>query len=294
MKTFFYLFILILIPYKIYSQQNCNSAIILCENSTFAGNSNGFGTQELNASNRGCILSNERQSSWYILNVYSGGTLTFNIVPINPLDDYDFAVWNYSGICPITSQPIRCSYAAGGGATGLNNSATDVSETSLGDRFVRRLNVSDGETYLLLINNFSTSNTPFNFNFGGTAQLGCFLLDLEYTLNGFANGHRNLLSLYHNDIESVDIEYSYDCVIWNKVITSNSQDFVIEHTPQNLNTYYRARSSKKISDVICVENRMYSNKKVVKTFDILGREIDKNQSGFKIYKMSDETFIYTY
>ena len=80
---------------------NCLGATTICSDNTFSGNSSGFGTQELNSSNDGC-LSGEHQSSWYFFQATAAGTIEFTISPQNGTDDYDFAIW---GPYPSTSTP---------------------------------------------------------------------------------------------------------------------------------------------------------------------------------------------
>src|SRR5690554_7165584 len=141
--------------------QDCPGAEMVCSNTSFAGNSSGFGTQELNASNQGCLSSGERESSWYYVNIGSNGTLEMTISPVAS-DDYDWAIWGpfssttASTNCPPTSDPIRCSYAGGDGDTGMGNGATDFSEGAVGDKWIAPLNVVDDEIYILLITNHST------------------------------------------------------------------------------------------------------------------------------------------
>jgi hypothetical protein len=284
MKFLMFLFL----PTFLLAQNDCQTAPIICENSTIVGNSAGFSIQELNSSNRGCILSNERQSSWYVLNIAVGGSFTFQINPTNGTDDYDFAIWNYT--CPVVGSPIRCSFAAGGGVTGLNFTANDLSENSLGNRFVRFMNVNDGDTYLLLVNNFTSSFSPFDLNFGGTAQLGCFLLSNNISINGFENGNKNLITMYSDKVENYKIEYSNDCVSWHYLANVNSIDFICDHKAESLVTYYRANNDVNISNVIAVKNKNFQNLKIEKYFDIIGREVSNDFEGLKIVKFSNGTY----
>src|SRR5690554_6513053 len=170
------------------SNQDCEDATMVCDATSFSGNSNGYGTQELNISNRGCLLANERESSWYYINVGSSGTLEMTISP-TASDDYDWAIWGpfteatANANCPPVSSPIRCSWAEGYGDTGMrtpywgqtsslgcgflwlgpchglitsHNNPVDNSEGAGGDSWVAPLNVQQGEIYILLIDNYST------------------------------------------------------------------------------------------------------------------------------------------
>jgi len=95
---------------------NCETAQILCSNESVTGIASGYGTQELNSTNQGC-LSIEHQSSWYYVNIQTGGSFNFIINPNNNNNDYDFAVWGpftsatANANCQPISGPIRCSFA---------------------------------------------------------------------------------------------------------------------------------------------------------------------------------------
>ena len=205
---------------------NCETAELLCSNTSQTANSGGAGTQELNGSNQGC-LGIEHQSSWYYLNVQTGGTLTMTIGPASGTDDYDFAIWGpftaatANANCPPVSAPIRCSYSSATGNTGLmipysgqsssfgcgflslfpctglitsTNNPVDNSEGVGGDKWVSNLNTTANEIYILLVDNFSNSGQPYNLSFGGSSVLGCtpVVLPIElaaFTLNKTSKGN---------------------------------------------------------------------------------------------------------
>lgn len=208
---------------------DCETSQLLCSNTSQTANSGGAGTQELTGSNQGC-LGIEHQSSWYYLNVQTGGTLTMTIAPTNGGDDYDFAIWGpftsatAGANCPPVSAPVRCSYSSATGNTGLmipytgqsssfgcgflglfsctgsitsTNNPVDNSEGAGGDKWVGNLNTAANEIYILLVDNFSNSGQPYNLSFGGTSVLGCTPVVLPVGLVAF-NVHKtaqgNLLS----------------------------------------------------------------------------------------------------
>ncbi len=163
--------------------QECAGAIQICNDQAFSGNSLGPGdVQELNSSNQGC-LSTEHQSSWYYFTPTVNGTLEFTI---NTTVDYDFAVWN-SANCGNLGLPVRCSWSAQDGPTGLGNGATDNSEGAGGDAWVAPLDVVVGEFYVLLIDNFTADNTSFSidFNFSSPDLLDCTPIVLPIVLVSF-------------------------------------------------------------------------------------------------------------
>ena len=79
----------------------------------------------------------------------------------------------------MTSSPIRCSWAADVGDTGLETGESDTSEGFNGNGFLAPLTVTAGQTYYLLIDNFSANSTPFSLNWGGSAVLNCAVLPVE-------------------------------------------------------------------------------------------------------------------
>ncbi|MCB0793300.1 MAG: T9SS type A sorting domain-containing protein, partial [Flavobacteriales bacterium] len=110
------------------------------------------------------------------------------ISPTDPTDDYDFAIWgpyppgsSPGSICPPLSQPIRCSYSALTGNTGLNYTATDFTEGVGGNKWVDDLTVITGEVYLLYVSNWSQSGLAFNLNWDlqNGASLDCTVLPME-------------------------------------------------------------------------------------------------------------------
>lgn len=191
---------------------DCDFAQILCSNSSLSGNSAGFGSQELSVSNQGCLIGNEHQSSWYYMNVQTGGSLSLMIDPVSNSDDYDFAIWGpftaatAGANCPPITAPLRCSFSALDDQTGLQSmnlgsssgcgflglfscppsAVGDVSEGAGGDSFVLPLSVLANQIYILLVDNFSTSSNPYSMSFGGTAVLGCTPVVLPVEISSFS------------------------------------------------------------------------------------------------------------
>lgn len=166
--------------------QDCNGGTSVCSDAAFSGNSSGAGNvSDLTNANDGC-LSGESESSWYYFSPSASGTISLNITPDNPTDDYDFAIWGPMATitCPPVGSPVRCSYAgvSGAGITGLNASASPQnSEGAGGDGFVNALTVTAGQKYIMVINNYSASSTPFTLDWttGGGATLNCAVLPIQ-------------------------------------------------------------------------------------------------------------------
>jgi gliding motility-associated-like protein len=158
-------------------EQQCNSAIPVCQNiySTTASYS-GNGTSQEIPSNT-CLGSNELNSVWYTFTSSSAGNIAFNITPNVIGQDYDFALYNITGTnCSAISSgaltPIRCNFSATGGVTGLSASGTNPSEPASGPNQSTVLATTVGQTYVLIISNYSSSSNGYQLNFTpGTASI---------------------------------------------------------------------------------------------------------------------------
>ncbi len=124
----------------------------------------------------------ESNSVWYKFTCATAGTFTFNITPLTPGDDIDFAFYQMNGNCNnLTS--IRCDAASclgpgNLGVTGLDPTALNINEPpncggagNGSSPFVQQANLVAGVTYLMQINNFTAANNGFTLSFGGTATV---------------------------------------------------------------------------------------------------------------------------
>jgi gliding motility-associated-like protein len=158
-------------------EQQCNSAIPVCQNiyttsTSYSGNGT---TQEI--PNNSCLGSNELNSVWYTFTSSTAGNIAFNITPNVLGQDYDFALYNITGTnCSAISSgaltPIRCNFSASGGVTGLSPSGTNASEPASGINQSTVLPTTPGQTYVLIISNYSSSANGYQLNFTpGTASI---------------------------------------------------------------------------------------------------------------------------
>lgn len=247
--------------------QDCTGGTSICSDASFSGNSSGPGSvTDLTSATEDC-LSGENESSWYFFEAYTGGTLEFGIKPVNGTDDYDFAVWGPypsgstpSSICPPSSAPVRCSYAAGAPTnpavgTGLVSGAGDTSEGTGGDDIVDPIVLTAGQVYILLIDNYSSTTSPFNMDLNLTngLSLNCNPLPVELiSFNGYAEEGYNLLKWttaveINNDY--FEIEKSIDGVLFHKLAEvggSGNSNVIKNYEYKELNpylgiTYYRLK-----------------------------------------------------
>jgi hypothetical protein len=281
---------------------DCSSPTQVCNDASFTGNSNGAGTQELNAGNQGC-MSTEHQSSWYIFNVVSSGTLALNITTAV---DYDFAIWGPNVSCGALGAPVRCSWAAGGGNTGLGNGASDVTEGAGGDRWVQTLNVTAGQTYIMLIDNFTANSTSFTLDWTmtGGASLNCIPLPIELiSFNGYPVKNYNVLKWItateiNNDyftLEKSSNGLNWDIVTKLKGAGNSTSSLSYEYKDYDVSTqinYYRLKQTDyngvyKYHNIITIDNTETSKSKIIKITNLLGQDVEESYNGVKIYQYSD-------
>ncbi|HRG02061.1 MAG TPA: gliding motility-associated C-terminal domain-containing protein [Bacteroidia bacterium] len=149
----------------------CASSFI-CSNLGFNDVSNGPGINPTEGCGGTNCVTGENYSNWYSFSAATSGSLTFTINPNTATNDFDYALFGPNVACGSLGTPLRCSYAANTGNTGLGNGAVDVSEDVAGDGWTSGINVTAGQTYMLMVNNWTAGGTGFNILFGGTATLG--------------------------------------------------------------------------------------------------------------------------
>ncbi|MFI5171513.1 MAG: T9SS type A sorting domain-containing protein [Chitinophagales bacterium] len=183
---------------------DCNTAQQLCTEQTFSSNSLGTGLiDDLDGTNSGCLTPNEHQSSWFYFTFGLSGEFSCTITPLQATDNYNFAIWGPDPICPLTSPPLRCSYSNSSGETGIRTTETELSEGPPGDGWIKFIDVVVGETYILMVDNYSESGIGFTFDFEGPPTISCITYILPITLSSFtgiASGSANQL-LWTTDSE---------------------------------------------------------------------------------------------
>jgi gliding motility-associated-like protein len=103
--------------------------------------------------------------------IATAGKLSFSIIPVDPLDDYDFAVLDVTSTSCNNLTPgnvVRCNYnndepgTNATGTVGLSDSATmpDVAGGVYGWPFAESIDATPGQVYLILVNNFGHDSDP--------------------------------------------------------------------------------------------------------------------------------------
>jgi hypothetical protein len=162
-------------------QQDCGSATVICNQQTIVGDPGflGSGSTCDYTTPYGCFsFGSENNIVWYQIDIASDGTLIYDIVPNLSTTDYDWALINVTGnptacdqIAAGTLTPVRCNFSGTSGTTGLRASATNTSEGAGGPPFCTPLPVLAGQSYQLLIWNWSGNNTGFNLDMQATSPV---------------------------------------------------------------------------------------------------------------------------
>ena len=157
---------------------DCVNAIVVCGNTNILSNISGFGIQELDEESNSCSAE-EANSLWLSIRIATGGSLAFNLSPVNVgiEVDYDFYIFGPNNDCGNFDDPIRCSTTnplqanLDNNFTGLRDSETDQNEGpgEFGNSYVSSIPVDTGEQYYILINR-PEGNGGFNLEWTGSAK----------------------------------------------------------------------------------------------------------------------------
>ena len=151
---------------------DCVNAIPICSNTPVNGGTTGYGTDDFNnASNSGCLeptLSGfiESNSAWYRFRTGASGQLGFNI-GFDTSEDWDFALYRASD-CSVLGDPVRCNFFDNSDEDAFMGVGEDPSGNTNNVQYEDWIQVTAGEDYYLLINNFSNSNSGFSIQFSGS------------------------------------------------------------------------------------------------------------------------------
>lgn len=171
---------------------DCPTASILCDKSPFVvqyvtgAGSNNLEMQDATCFNNGVPGLYESNSTWFVWTCSQSGTLTMTLTPLNGPDDLDFVIYRLpNGIgncngkvverCMASGQSQGINSAACLGPTGMRDGDPDISEDAGcsepgDDAWLKPLDMIQGETYALAVNNFSATGNGFSIEFGGTGE----------------------------------------------------------------------------------------------------------------------------
>ncbi|MFL9834740.1 T9SS type B sorting domain-containing protein [Chryseobacterium terrae] len=227
------LIFLMIISHIIYAQSDCPSAVSICGNSVISYTPTGPGNILEDLDTNGCLNDDENFSVWYTFKIATSGTLTFTITPNVFADDYDFAVYGPNQSCALVfGPPLRCNYSGADGPTGLNLIATNPNGGGGGspNQFSSAMNVLAGQTYYLIIDNFSNSANGFSLNWGGTATLESPFNNPALVTNPFITpGTPNLNPAEPNEVIICSNPAIFDFSTLSSGIINGNSNFVISY-----------------------------------------------------------------
>lgn len=186
MKKIFTILVILIsigIMHEIHAQtpnnQDCMGAIPVCQYTYSQSNSySGTGNYPNEISTvsgcpGNCMGAGEKNDVWYIFTVQTGGNLSFTITPNSSGDDYDWAVYNLtnancSDIYTNSGLQVSCNFSATSGATGANGLGSSNCEDAGGGNDNAVIPVSAGQTYVLNVSNFSSTQYGYTLNFGAS------------------------------------------------------------------------------------------------------------------------------
>src|SRR5690606_25584827 len=158
---------------------DCLGAITMCDGYFYEENApTGNGNYPDNLPLNGCQMTTVANMGWYQLTTQTAGVLNFSLTP-NSTDDYDWILFNMTdATCnDIATNPdlvVSCNtyglfglnsttgISSANGGTGNANGPGDIN----GPPFNADLNVEAGETYVLMISNWSATTNGYELDFG--------------------------------------------------------------------------------------------------------------------------------
>jgi hypothetical protein len=201
---------------------DCSTLTALCAGTSFNANSTGPGLVSDGCEFGQCPAGGENFSNWYAFQIFTSGTLNITVTPQTISDDYDFAVYGPNVSCGNLGDAIRCSDAATTGVTGTGGDV-DLSEPAAGNGQVATMNVIAGQTYIMVVDEWSPTGTGFNLTFSGTASLDCTVLPVELSeFNVEYAPDENVVDVFwktasERDNDFWEVERSTDGVNWEVI-----------------------------------------------------------------------------
>lgn len=168
------------------STGDCDGAIVLC-GGVYTEKTAPPGTGNVYEFTGGCNQGTETMSLWYTFTAQEDGTISFVIDPADDLDDYDWGLFDITngGCAGIvaqdgTSPEVSCnSYGSftSNGPTGISTTNGGIGNSNgpgdlNGPAFNEDLVVSSGQTFALVVMNWSNSQNGYSIDFTqSTAQI---------------------------------------------------------------------------------------------------------------------------
>lgn len=193
MKTIVYTVILLISFFSTLTAQNpsiqdCIGAVAVCQQKYVEDRSpSGEGNVRGEIRSGETCTDGELNSIWYIFTANADGELGFVITPKNLNDDYDWALFDLTtATCEeVSDNPQRyvvsCNAAGGSGchgrtgATGASNQTNQPGGCLFGNTpFNAKVPMRAGQTFVLMISNWTGSPNGYELDFGLSSGIGIF------------------------------------------------------------------------------------------------------------------------
>jgi len=156
--------------------QDCYGAVPVCD-ITYSQTYSYTGVGSIDELNTGatCLYGGESNSVWYVFTPQTTGSFFFEI---STLMDYDWALYDLTDIggCAniSSSDPVLCNYSGTNGNTGTNTTVNNTLPREIGAvglPIMDGMDVTAGNSYALLVNNYSADANGYTITFSGTASI---------------------------------------------------------------------------------------------------------------------------
>lgn len=216
--------------------QDCETAFPICEMKTYHFESmkgSGQMADRIPQLRAKVESFQETNSFWLRWKVQRGGNLSFIITPLQENDDVDFIVFKVTGKACSQISEVRSmlsgenleenieTYKNCTGTTGLtpysNKEFDHAGCSSTSDNFLKSLETTEGEEYVLLVNNFE-NNSGFSISFEGSTILlpfeECQSNAIDFSITKlFPNPGKDYVHVTYTSKSELPIQYS---IISNK------------------------------------------------------------------------------
>jgi len=284
-----------------YSQADCRSALPVCVDASNDGVVGGYGIDDfggltqsgcLGAAGAGTIESN---SYWFRIKLAESGQFGFDIIPNDPSEDWDFAVFGPNATCGQLPAPIKCNVQQIAGNTGVGNVSA---------LYESWLTVSAGDEYLILVNQYFGNNDGFRIIWTGSIFSSLNpVLDCDIQVNlgpdlKICDGERRYLSALTfsagNDLSYEWLRFNNATNLWDPWNPPSNQPYEREVSQTGrymVNVYIRDPSSGVLMDTLSDELIVTSFPNPIANslqHDVYGCDDGTGNYNFNLEALSDE------
>jgi hypothetical protein len=200
---------------------DCIRAMGLCSNASIPGNSTGPGIVAEGCNGTACPAGGENHTNWYTFQAATSGLLNITVTPTVGTDDYDFALFGPNPTCGSLGSPLRCSDSGATGTTGTSSTSFDFTENVSGDKYVASLTVVAGQSFIMMVDEWTPTGAGYTLSFSGAANLDCTVLPIELT---------DFYASYVPEEDVVDVH-------WNTASERNNDYFTLEKSYNGLDFF---------------------------------------------------------